>query len=277
MQPGLYIVATPIGNAEDITLRALRVLKSADVIACEDTRVTGKLATMHQIATPRLAYHEHNADKMRPRIMQRLRNGEIVALVSDAGTPLINDPGYKLVRDCVAEGLFVTALPGPSSVIDALVLSGLPSDRFLFVGYAPPKSAARRTWLAELATIPATLVMLESPKRLAAALADLADVLGPRPAAMAREMTKLFEEVRRAPLDELAAHYAEAGPPKGEVVLVIGPPEVSETATEDLDGLLRQAMQSQSLRDAAQAVSIATGMPRKTVYARALELQKDAP
>lgn len=258
-------------------MRALRVLKSADVIACEDTRVTGKLATMHQIATPRLAYHEHNADKMRPRIMQRLRNGEIVALVSDAGTPLINDPGYKLVRDCVAEGLFVTALPGPSSVIDALVLSGLPSDRFLFVGYAPPKSAARRTWLAELATIPATLVMLESPKRLAAALADLADVLGPRPAAMAREMTKLFEEVRRAPLDELAAHYAEAGPPKGEVVLVIGPPEVSETATEDLDGLLRQAMQSQSLRDAAQAVSIATGMPRKTVYARALELQKDAP
>ncbi|CCQ75653.1 putative UPF0011 family methyltransferase [Magnetospira sp. QH-2] len=274
MVPGLYLVATPIGNAEDITLRALRVLKSAHVIACEDTRVTGKLASLHNIQTPRTAYHEHNATKARPKLIERLKNGETVALVSDAGTPLINDPGYKLVQACQAEDIHVTALPGASSIIDGLVLSGLPSDRFLFAGYAPPKSAARKTWLAELAEIQATLVLLESPKRLPAALADMATVLGPRPAAMTRELTKLFEEVRRAPLDELATHYAEAGPPKGEVVMVIGPPDAASDQDLDLDGLLKRALETQSLRDAAQTVAVATGLPRKKVYARALELAK---
>lgn len=273
--PGLHLVATPIGNAGDITLRALETLRGVDAIACEDTRTTGRLMARYGIGTPLLAYHEHNAAKMRPQLLARMAEGQAIALVSDAGTPLISDPGYKLVRAVVAAGLAVTHLPGANAAVTALVLSGLPSDRFLYAGFLPNKAAARRTALAELKAVPATLVFYESPQRLADMLADAADTLGSREAAVARELTKLFEEVRRAPLPDLAAHYAQAGPPKGEVVVVIGPPDAGAgEEPADLDALLRDALAGMSVRDAAATVATATGRPRKEVYARALELAK---
>jgi 16S rRNA (cytidine1402-2'-O)-methyltransferase len=269
---GLYVVATPIGNAADITLRALDVLARADLVACEDTRVTAKLLSMHGLKAPLAAYHEHNAARARPVLLGRLAAGEAIVLASDAGTPLVSDPGYKLVRAAIAAGHRVTTLPGPSAPLAALILSGLPSDRFLFAGFLPPKSAGRRAALAELAAVPATLLLFESASRLADSLADMAAVLGPRPAAVARELTKLYEEVRRGRLDALAAHYAEAGPPKGEIVIVIGPPEErpSATADADLDAALDGALGQMSLRDAVDAVAAATGRKRREVYARAL-------
>ena len=273
--PGLYLVATPIGNTGDITLRALETLKGADLVACEDTRVTAKLLTRFGIHAHTVPYHEHNAAAMRPKLLERLRAGQVVALVSDAGTPLISDPGYKLVQAVVEAGLAVTALPGASALLTALQLSALPTDRFLFLGFLPGKAAARRAAIEEVAGLGATLVCYESAQRLAALLADLAGALGPRPAAVARELTKLFEEVRRGTLSELAAHYAEAGPPKGEVVVVIGPPADSEAETLDeagLDAALRQALATSSLRDAVATVARLSGQPRKTVYARALTL-----
>lgn len=276
--PGLYLVATPIGNAEDITLRALRILRGVDAIACEDTRVTRKLLTRYGIATPTLAYHEHNAAKVRPQLLQRLTDGAAIALVSDAGTPLVSDPGYKLVQGCIAAGIPVTAIPGPSAPLAALVLSGLPTDRFLFAGFLPPKAAGRRAALDELAAVPATLVLFESAQRLPALLADLAEVLGARPAAVARELTKLHEEVRRGPLPELAAHYAAAGPPRGEVVVVVAPPaaEAGRADTATVDRALREALGRASLRDASAEVAAATGWPRRQVYARALALTRGA-
>ncbi|HYG85353.1 MAG TPA: 16S rRNA (cytidine(1402)-2'-O)-methyltransferase [Azospirillum sp.] len=276
MNAGLYVVATPIGNAADITLRALDTLKRADAIACEDTRVTSKLMGIHGIATPLVSYHEHNAERMRPVLIGRMQAGEAVALVSDAGTPLVSDPGYKLVRACVEAGVAVTALPGPSAALAGLVLSGLPSDRFLFAGFLPNKSAARRTALGELVAVPATLVFYESPQRLAQSLADMADVLGPREAAMARELTKLYEEVRRGPLPDLAAHYRETGPPKGEVVIVVAPPgREAEAQAVDVDASLREALTRLSVRDAAAEVALMTGRPKREVYARALELARE--
>jgi 16S rRNA (cytidine1402-2'-O)-methyltransferase len=272
---GLYIIATPIGNARDITLRALDALHAADVIVCEDTRVTSKLLAIHAIARPLMAYHEHNAQKAGPDIMKRLKEGQTVALVSDAGTPLISDPGYRLVRTCYEDGLFVTHLPGPSSVLSALVLAGLPTDRFLFAGFLANKSGKRQTELTELKAVPASLVFLENPKRLAKSLSDMALVLGPREAAIGRELTKKFEEVRRGPLDELAAHYTQAGPPKGEVTIVVAPPLSADTQAtpDDIDGLLGDALCSLSLKDAVAAVAAATGTARRDVYARALELK----
>jgi 16S rRNA (cytidine1402-2'-O)-methyltransferase len=272
--PGLYIVATPIGNAEDITLRALGVLRGVDAIACEDTRVTSKLLARHGIATSLLAYHDHNAERVRPLLLERLKRGEAVALVSDAGTPLISDPGFKLVHAAIAEGLSVTTLPGPSAPLAALVLSGLPSDRFLFAGFPPPKTAGRRRVFAELAAVPATLVFFESATRLAASLADMSATLGDRPAAVARELTKLYEEVRRGPLTELAAHYASAGAPRGEVVIVVAPaPREAPTQTdESLDAKLEAALAEMSLKDASAAVAAVTGISRREVYARALAL-----
>ncbi|HUC64231.1 MAG TPA: 16S rRNA (cytidine(1402)-2'-O)-methyltransferase [Stellaceae bacterium] len=266
-------MATPIGHAEDITLRALKTLSAADAIACEDTRVTAKLLARHGIERPLLSYHEHNAERMRPVLLERLRRGETLALVSDAGTPLISDPGFKLVRAALEEGLPVTTVPGPSAPLAALLLSGLPSDRFLFAGFLPPKAAARRTALAEFAEVKASLVFFESAPRLAGALADMAAVLGPRPAAVARELTKLFEEVRRGSLAELAARYAEEGPPRGELVVVVGPP-VAEPAPEGeaLDRQIETALASMSIKDASAAVAAATGLPRRAVYARALTL-----
>jgi 16S rRNA (cytidine1402-2'-O)-methyltransferase len=274
---GLHIVATPIGNAADITLRALDVLRGADLIACENTRVTGILLARYEIGTRRLAYNDYNAERVRPVLLERLRRGERIALVSDAGTPLVSDPGYKLVRAAIAEDLPVTIVPGASAPLAALALSGLPSDRFLFAGFLPSRSAARRHELAELAAVPATLILFESARRLGEALVDMAAVLGDRPAAVAREMTKRFEEVRRGSLAALAAHYQEAGPPKGEIVIVIGPPasapakdEAAAAAT--LDDMLRDALAGASLRDAAASVAIASGLPRRAVYARALAL-----
>lgn len=277
LSPGLYLVATPIGNAADITLRALDTLKRATAVACEDTRVTGRLMTIHGIPTPLVPYHEHNAARMRPQLIRRMQRGDAVALVSDAGTPLVSDPGYKLVRECVAAGVAVTTLPGPSAPLSALLLSGLPSDRFLFAGFLPNKSAARRTAIAEVKAVPATLIFFDSPQRLAASLADLAAVLGPRPAAVARELTKLYEEVRRGPLDELAAHYEQAGPPRGEIVIVVGAPSAdSADQGVDLDTALRDALARLSVRDATAAVTALTGRPKREVYARALELAREA-
>lgn len=268
-------MATPIGNADDISRRAIETLKSCDAIACEDTRVTGPLMARLGIATPLIAYHEHNAARVRPAILARLKAGETLALVSDAGTPLVSDPGYKLVRAAIAEGLRVTTVPGPSAALAALVLSGLPSDRFMFAGFLAPKSAARRRELQDLSPIPATLVFFESANRLAATLADMAAILGAREAAVAREMTKMFEEVRRGGLTELADHYGAAGPPKGEVAIVIGPPAAQSRPDDaEIDRLLAAALTSESLRDAVVSVTGATGLPRREIYARALRLAK---
>jgi 16S rRNA (cytidine1402-2'-O)-methyltransferase len=266
------VVATPIGNAGDLSFRAVEVLRAADLVACEDTRVTGKLLARHGVATRRFAYHEHNADRVRPVLLEKLRQGARIALVSDAGTPLVSDPGYRLVRAVIEEGLPVTAVPGPSAPVTALVLSGLPPDRFLFAGFLPPKRAARRGELQALASLAATLVFFEAPHRLPESLADMADILGDRPAAVARELTKMFEEVRRGGLASLAAHYAAAGPPKGEIVVVVGPATAAPPEAEGLDARLRAALAGMSLRDAANAVAEASGLPRRQVYARALEL-----
>ena len=275
---GLVIVATPIGNAGDITLRALELLRRADRIACEDTRVTGGLLARYGIATPLLAYHEHNAARMRPLLLERLRGGETIALVSDAGTPLVSDPGYKLVRAAVEAGIPVTTLPGASAALAALVLSGLPTDRFFFAGFLPPRTAARRADLAALASIPATLIFFESGGRLADTLADMAAVLGARDAAVARELTKLYEEVRRGTVAELAEHYAAADQPKGEIVIVVGPPEgAAEASDAAIDDALRTALASESLRDAVAAVAAALGAPRRRVYARALAIAGSKP
>ena len=274
LAPGLYLTATPIGNMADLSLRAIEVLGAADVIACEDTRVTGKLLARHRITTPRLSYHEHNAARVRPQLLRRLSAGQAVALVSDAGTPLISDPGYKLVRATIEAGLPVTAVPGPSAVLAALTLSGLPTDRFLFAGFLGSRAAQRRRELKDLAGIEATLVVLESARRLQATLADMAAELGARPAAVARELTKRFEEVRRAPLPELARHYAAHGAPKGEVVIVVAPPgprPVDEAAAE---AMLHEALRTMGTRDAAARVAAESGIPRRRLYARALEFRK---
>jgi 16S rRNA (cytidine1402-2'-O)-methyltransferase len=273
---GLYIVATPIGNLRDITLRALDVLAAADVIACEDTRVTEKLTSRYGLASQRLPYHEHNAERMRPVLLEKLKQGAVVALVSDAGTPLISDPGFKLVRAAIADGIAVTTLPGPSAALAALVLSGLPSDRFFFQGFLPPKETARRRALGEIAPLSATLIVYETGPRLAATLADMADVLGERQAAVARELTKLYEELRRGSLAELAAHYGAAGGPKGEIVIVIGGADEAAARAaitdDDIDTALETALATMSVKDASIAVAEATGRPRREVYQRALAL-----
>jgi 16S rRNA (cytidine1402-2'-O)-methyltransferase len=268
----LALVATPIGNLGDISERALETLRSADVIACEDTRVTGNLLAKFGIRRPVLPYHDHNAEKMRPQLLERLARGETVALVSDAGTPLISDPGYKLVREAHDAGLAVTAIPGASAPITALVLSGLPSDRFLFAGFLAPKSGARRATLAALRNVPATLLFFETGPRLAESLADCHQVLGDRPAAVARELTKLHEEVRRGRLAELSRHYHESGAPKGEIVLVIGPPDAAAEAPMDVDAALASALTRMGVKEAATAVAAASGLPRREIYARALAL-----
>ena len=274
LAPGLHLVATPIGNLKDISFRALGTLAAADAILAEDTRVTKTLLAHYGITTPLLAYHEHNAAQMRPRVLARLKAGEALALVSDAGTPLVSDPGYKLVEAVLAEGIAVTTVPGPSAVLTALVVSGLPTDRFFFEGFLPAKSAARRARLAEIGTIPGTLVFFESPRRLAEMLTDAAAVLGERPAAVARELTKLYETVRRGSLAALAGEYGAEEPPKGEIVVLIGPPPVdAERHSEaDVEHMLKDALASHSLKDAVALVAGATGLPKREVYQRALRL-----
>jgi 16S rRNA (cytidine1402-2'-O)-methyltransferase len=273
---GLHLVATPIGNLGDITLRALETLAGVDIIACEDTRITRRLTDRYGIAAELFPYHEHNAATARPKILQRLAQGAAIALVSDAGTPLISDPGFKLVREACAAGHAVTALPGPSSVLTALSVAAMPTDRFFFEGFLPAKETARRARLSELARIDATLVLFESGNRVQATLADLAEIMGAREASICRELTKLHEEVTRGPLAELAGQ-AETLETRGEFVLVIGPPAADAQALTDeaLDSLLREQLTQNSVKDAvAHAVEL-SGRPRREVYARALELARD--
>lgn len=274
---GLYLVATPIGNLRDITLRALEMLAGADLVACEDTRVTRKLFDHYGLSAPLMPYHDHNAEIARPKILDKITAGSVVALVSDAGTPLISDPGFKLVRDATAAGLAVTAAPGASAAVMALTVAGLPTDRFFFEGFLPPKAGARRSRISELARIPATLVLYESGSRLADALADLGEGLGPRAAAVCRELTKLHEEIRRGTLDTLARHYAGDAETRGEIAIVIAPPDAPEpSGAEEIDALLRAALTRVSLKDAVAEVAAATGAQRRAVYSRALELTKHA-
>lgn len=279
IEPGLHVVATPIGNLGDISFRAVRTLAAAAAVIAEDSRVTKVLLAHYGITTPLIAYHEHNAAIMRPQLLARLRGGAALALVSDAGTPLVSDPGYKLVRDAVAEGVPVTAVPGASAVLAALVVAGLPTDRFFFEGFLPVRTAARRTRIAELAGVPGTLVFFEAARRVADTLGDLALVLGPRPAAMARELTKHFETVRRDTLPALAAAFAAGDPPKGEVVLLVGPPsgEASALAPEALDAALAAALEAHSVKDAASVVAAQTGLPRRQIYGRAIALAAKGP
>jgi 16S rRNA (cytidine1402-2'-O)-methyltransferase len=273
--PGLHLVSTPIGNLGDITLRALETLAGVNIIACEDTRITRRLTERYGIAAMLEPYHEHNAASARPKLLARLAQGASIALVSDAGTPLISDPGFKLVREVCAAGHQVIALPGPSSVLAALAVAALPTDRFFFEGFLPPKQTARRARLAELARIDATLVMFESGSRVQDTLRDLAGIMGARDAAICRELTKLHEEIRRAPVSELA-RSADAMETRGEFVLVVGPPPASARimAQDDLDDLLRSALKRDSVKDAvAHAVEL-SGRPRREIYARALELAR---
>jgi 16S rRNA (cytidine1402-2'-O)-methyltransferase len=273
---GLYLVATPIGNLGDITLRALETLAGVDVIACEDTRITRRLMERYGIAAELVPYHEHNAVAARPKILERLAEGRSVALVSDAGTPLISDPGFKLVREAASAGHRVMALPGPSAVLAALSVAALPTDRFFFEGFLPAKQAQRRARLSELAQIDATLVLFESGNRVQAALIDLAEILGTRQAAICRELTKLHEEVVRATLAELLERTGELET-RGEFVLVIGPSakDAQGLAADALDEVLRDQLSYRSVKDAvAHAVEL-SGRPRREVYARALKLAKE--
>ena len=273
LEAGLYVVATPIGNLGDVTLRGLSVLAAADGVLAEDTRLSRTLLSHYGIRTSLMPYHEHNAAEARPRALRRIAEGEALALISDAGTPLISDPGFKLVAEAIASGLAVRAAPGASAALAALCVAGLPTDRFFFEGFLPPKSAARRERINALAGVPATLVFYESPARLAESLADLALELGPRPAAIARELTKLHEEVRRGALDVLAASVANADTPRGEIVIVVGAPGPRAAVTGDaLDADILDALQRLSVKDAASAVAARHGLPRRQVYARALAL-----
>ena len=274
--PGLHVVATPIGNLADISLRALAVLTRADVIACEDTRVTGKLKSTFGLSAPLLSYHDYNAAKAGGALIKRLKGGDVVALVSDAGTPLISDPGYRLVSSAIDADIAVFSVPGPTAVIAALVSAGLPTDRFFYAGFLPSRAGARRQALTDMANIPATLVLYESPKRLGAALADMAQIMGKRDAAVARELTKRHEEMRRGGLEDLARHYGASDTPKGEIVVVIGPPDFGPTATAaDVDNQLRAALQGSSVRDATTEVAAITGWAKRGIYQRALRLKAD--
>src|ERR1700754_4368805 len=275
--PGLYLVATPIGHLADVTLRALETLAGVDLIACEDTRITHRLTERYAIAAQLTPYHEHNAAAARPKILERLAQGASVALVSDAGTPLISDPGFKLVREACAAGHSVVAVPGPSSVLSALSVAALPTDRFFFEGFLPSRQGARRTRLTELARIDATLVVFESGNRVQDTLADLAEIMAGREAAICRELTKLHEEITRASIAELAKG-ADTLETRGEFVLVIGPPAAGAKvmAKEELDDLLRASLEQGSVKDAvAHAVEV-SGRPRREVYARALELARES-
>ena len=272
LMPGLYIVATPIGNLGDLSPRAAHVLSNADLVAVEDTRVTAGLFRHIGIKRPMIAYHDHNADRVRPGLIERMGR-EAIALVSDAGTPLISDPGYKLVRDARAAGHAVVTIPGPCAAIAALTLAGLPTDRFLFIGFLPAKAGAKAEAIAEVAAIRATLVLYESGPRLAATLALLAEKLGDREAAVTREITKKFEEAVTGTLSTLAARYAEAAP-KGEIVVVVAPPgEAAPASVEDADSALAEALTRLPASKAAGEVAKRLNLDRRELYARAMEMK----
>lgn len=274
LAPGLHVVATPIGNLGDATLRALATLAACDLILCEDTRVTRVFLNRYAIARPLMTYHEHNAAQQRPRILDALAEGKAVALVSDAGTPLVSDPGFRLVGEAIAAGHAVTPVPGASALLAALVASGLPSDAFFFAGFLPQKQMARRKRLAALSAVPGSLIVYESPRRLAEALADMAETLGgDRPAAIARELTKIYETVRRGTLAGLAVELAGEDAPKGEIVVVIGPPIEAAPDAADIDELLVGLLKTGSVRSAADEAAALTGLPRRDLYQRALALK----
>ncbi|WP_267393867.1 MULTISPECIES: 16S rRNA (cytidine(1402)-2'-O)-methyltransferase [unclassified Sphingomonas] len=276
LDPGLYIVATPIGNLGDLSPRAADILARADVVAVEDSRVTAGLLRHIGVKRPMMPYHDHNAEGVRPGLIARMAR-EAVALVSDAGTPLISDPGYKLVRDARAAGHLVVTIPGPCAAVAALTLAGLPTDRFLFLGFLPPKEKARADAIAEVAGVRATLVLYESGPRLGACLATLAAVLGDREAAVTREITKRFEEAVTGTLASLAVRYADA-PPRGEIVVVVAPPGDAPPATEqDADAALAEALTRLPIAKAAGEVAKRLGLDRKKLYARALAMKDTAP
>ncbi|MEE2526669.1 16S rRNA (cytidine(1402)-2'-O)-methyltransferase [Hyphobacterium sp. HN65] len=268
-EPGLNIVSTPIGNLRDITLRALDALAGADRIYAEDTRIAARLLDAYGISARVLPYHDHNGAKMRPGILEALAAGERVVLISDAGTPLISDPGYKLVREAVEAGHPVRALPGASALLTGLAAAGLPSDAFFFAGFLPPKSGARRNRLSELATVPGTLVFYETGPRIAACLVDVAAALGNRDVVVARELTKKFEEYRRGPASEIARHYEEAGAPRGEITLIVAPPGEPSASDVDVDAELAALIPSEGVKGAASLLAQQTGLNKRDLYARA--------
>lgn len=273
LAPGLHIVATPIGNLADVTLRALSTLAAVDVVYCEDTRITRRLLDRYGIRTALKPYHEHNAERMRPVIIDELKRGGTLALVSDAGTPLVSDPGFKLVRSVIEEGLAVHAVPGPSAAIIALALSGLPSDRFMFAGFLPPRPKARRSALEELKACGATLILFEAAPRITATLADIAEVLGDPPVALARELTKLHEEVLRGRASEVAGAVTARGRLKGEITLVVGAAAATAQAEEDVNRALADALGDMTPAKAAAAIARRFDLPRGKVYRRALALK----
>ena len=279
MSGQLFLVSTPIGNLNDITERAKQVLENVQMIACEDTRTSQKLFKLLAINTTAqfISYHEYNADKMRPILLEKLSSGMDIALVSDAGTPLISDPGYRLVRDVLDAGLTVVPLPGANAVLPALQLSGLASDRFLFNGFLPSKKSARRSELETLKNVPATMIFYESPHRVADALTDMLDILGDRQAAVVRELTKKFEESRRGKISELISYYTENGEPKGEVVLVVARAnENTTTQSFDIHALLKDALKkNKTVRDAVDEVTQITGMDRRQIYKQAIEIKNE--
>ncbi len=272
---GLCIVSTPIGNSGDLSHRAINVLADSSLIACEDTRITAKILNIYGIRTPTISYHEYNSKKQLPRILRHLKKGDPVALVCDAGTPLISDPGYRLVEECINISIPVSAIPGPSSVLAALVVSGLPTDKFFFQGFLPSKPSERLSQLRALAHIPGSLVFLESARRLPVMLSNALEIFGARRAAVCRELTKKFEEVTRGELRDLATTYAKSGPPRGEVCVVIGPAINNEKISNtDLDILLTQELARNSVRDASVNIATITGLSKRRIYARALALIK---
>ena len=275
LAPGLYVVSTPIGNLRDITLRALDILASADSVCAEDTRVAGKLLSAFGVSARLRPYHDHNGAQARPALLNELLTGARIALMSDAGTPLVSDPGYKLVREAVERGIPVYSIPGASAPLAALASSGLPTDCFTFAGFPPPRSSARQAFLREFAGIRGTLIFFEGPSRLVASLADMAEVLGAREAAVARELTKKFEETRRGTLAELAAHYAGAGPPRGEIVVLVGPGEDVVASEDALDAAIAAADETRPMKETAAEIAAKLGLGRRVVYERMLELRQE--
>lgn len=273
--PGLYVVATPIGNLADITIRALELLSAADLVACEDKRVSAKLLSFYDIKTPLISYHDHNARKVIPKLIEELSENKIIALISDAGTPLISDPGYKLINECRENNIPITSLPGASALLCALTNAGMPTDSFLFCGFLPPKTTARQKELEKSSKLKTTLIYYESPKRLIGSLNDILTVFGNREVAVCRELTKMYEEITKDSVRNIIEHYEAKPSIKGEVVIIVAPPAKDQDVIDDLDDALNKALEKLSVREAVAAVTYMTGKKRKEVYKRALEIVGD--